>query len=73
VWVDRAAVTRLEAEVGEEEVEGATVVTLPGSTAQVRLFRVDAGGEPLEIEVVFTYGTHLERCILGLREGLSWR
>jgi hypothetical protein len=61
VWVERAAVTRLEAEVGEEEVEGATVVALPGSAAQVRLFRVDAGGEPLEMRLFLrmepTYGT----------------
>jgi hypothetical protein len=39
VWVERATVARLEAEASEEEVEGVTVVALPGSTDQMRLFR----------------------------------
>jgi hypothetical protein len=46
VWVKRATVARLEAEAGEEEV-----VAMPGSAGQMRLFHVDALGEPLEMRL----------------------
>jgi hypothetical protein len=51
VWVKRATVARLEAEAGEEEVEGVAVVAMPGSAGQMRLFHVDALGEPLEMRL----------------------
>jgi hypothetical protein len=69
VWVERAAVAHLEAEAGKEEVEGAAVVALPGSAGQMRLFRVDALGQPLEMRLFLRVGPTFGTVYFGFAGG----